>query len=199
MAKIITFKHTLIAICLVILGASGHYGWHLYQKQSKFRPLPNLQVAFVDLSRIHEESLAYKKFKELIERQYKQFHDDIHIQEKNIRQEYDKLKNHPFSTEEEGKALQEKKEQLNHEFDELDKKIRHHKESLNDGFGKIKETLEKTTLEIIHSLAEERHLNLVLNGKSNMDPFILYGAKQLDITDVVLAELNKKVPTVHLQ
>lgn len=197
--KNLTLKHVLIAISLLGLGAAGHYTWRLYQKQLKVQPLPNLQVAFVDLSRIHEDSLAYKKFKELIERQYKQFHDDIHVQEKNIREQYEKLKNQPFSTEEEGKILQGKKEKLNHEFNELDKKIRQHKESLNDDFAKIKEKLEKTTLEIIRSLAKKRRLNLVLNGKSKTEPLILYGSEQLDMTDSVLIELNKKVPTVQLK
>jgi len=199
MKRFMQLKPFVIALTLLSLGAAGHYGWRVYQKRLKLDPLPAVHVAFVDLPRIHEEGIAFVKFKELIERQYKQFHEDIRQQETKIRDEYTKLKNHDLLTPEEGKVLQDKKEELNRNFNDLDKTIRQHKESLNKDFSKIKENLEETIVAIIKTIAKKRQLNLVLNAKNQSDPIVLFGANELDITQDVLNELNKQIPTVHLQ
>lgn len=199
MKRLIQFKSYLIVLSLISLGTLGHYGWRSYQKSLKWNPPPAVHIAYVDLPRIHEEALAFIKFKELIERQYKQFHEDINQQETKIREEYTKLKNHDLLTPEESKALQKKKEELNHNFNNLDKKIRQHKESLSKDFDKIKEDLEKTIVDIVKTIAQKRKINLVLNTKSQGDLIVFYGAEELNITQDVLTELNKKIPTVHLQ
>lgn len=199
MKRFLQFKPFLIALALVSLGAAGHYGWRAYQKKIKLDPLPAVRVAVVDLPRIHEEAIAFVKFRELIERQYKQFHEDIRQQETKIRDEYVKLKNHDLLTPEESKVLQDKKEELNRNFNDLDKTIRQHKESLTKDFSKIKENLEETIVDIIKTIAKKRQLNLVLNTKSSNDPLILFNEDRLDITQDVLHELNKQIPTVHLQ
>ncbi|AIK95800.1 OmpH family outer membrane protein [Candidatus Odyssella acanthamoebae] len=194
-----TILKTSISIALVaLIGAGIYYGKGLLNYSSSVIPVPHAQIAFVNLSRVNTEAQAVKQFKELIERQYKNFHEEILGQEKRLQAEYEKIhyleKNNP----EGAKDLKSKKDELDRQVSELDKILRSRKESLNKNFGHIQEEIEHTIREIVNNVAKRRGLNLVFNATILDASVVLYGGSELDITDEVLRELNHKLPTVHL-
>jgi outer membrane protein len=204
MKRLLTIKMILAIISLVALGAGAHYVWRIYEKNMRVRPLSQAQIAFVDLKRVRDESLGSQKFKELIERQYKQFQDEIQIQEKTLHEQYDQIKEAKIKelgeaiSPKTSQALQKQKEDFERNLNELNTTIRQRKESLNQDFAKIEENIEKTIIKIVETIAHKRKLNLVFNATVLDTSVILYGGQELDITDDIIAELNKQIPTVHL-
>ena len=191
-------KTSISIILVACIGVGIYYGKNLLTSPSSVIPVPHAQIAFVNLSRVNTEAQAVKQFKELIERQYKNFHEEILGQEKKLQAEYEKIhyleKNNP----EQAKDLKSKKDELDRQVSELDKILRDRKESLNKSFGHIQEEIEHTIREIVTNVAKRRGLNLVFNATILDASVVLYGGAELDITDEVLRELNHKLPTVHL-
>ncbi|MBW8310257.1 MAG: OmpH family outer membrane protein [Candidatus Paracaedibacteraceae bacterium] len=192
------FKTSILLIVGALIGTGLYYGKTLLFSSSIILPVPHAQIAFVNLSRVNTEAQAVKHFKELIERQYKNFHEEILGQEKKLQAEYEKIhyleKNNP----EQAKDLKSKKDDLDRQVSELDKILRDRKGSLNKSFGHIQEEIEHTIREIVTNVAKRRGLNLVFNATILDASVVLYGGSELDITDDVLRELNHKLPTVHL-
>jgi len=174
-----------------------YYGFKFYTRPN-IMPLPRAQIAFVNLSRVNTEAQAVRHFKELIERQYKTFHDEILDKEKSLHTQYDQIREIEKKSPEKAKGLSAKKDDLDRQVTDLDKTLRARKDSLNKSFARIQEQIEGTIRDIVTDVAKRRNLNLVFNATILDASVVLYGGSELDITDEVLRELNLKLPTVHL-
>ncbi len=197
------FKHKkLIVILLLLVGAllvfSGYKIWKALSHHSNRRPIPEIQLATVDLPRIRNEALAFVAFRELIERQYKSFHIEIMELEQHLRQRYGLIKEKESKSSTLAKDLNNEKDLLDKEVSELEKTIRQRKEKLAQNFEDISQKIETKLQQIIAKIAQERHLNLVFNTSSIGDSAVLFGSQELDISSEVISKLNKELPTVHL-
>ncbi len=175
----------------------GYYGYKYYNK-IEIMPLPSAQIAFVNLSRVNTEAQAVRHFKELIERQYKTFHEEILGREKQLQKQYEEIREIEKKSPELAKNLSAKKDDLDRQVTDLDKTLRARKDTLNKIFARIQEQIESKIREIVTDVAKRRNLNLVFNATILDASVVLYGGSELDITDEVLRELNLKLPTVHL-
>jgi outer membrane protein len=199
MGRYLTIKHVMVFCCVVMTAFGGHYIWRTHQKNLRIKPIPNAQIAFVNLTRLRNEAQAFIKFRELIERQYKIFKDDIHTQEKNILDEYTALEQKRLSKMK-GKAdLQKDKEALDQKMKEMSTIIHEKKTALHQNFSKITEKIEAAIREIVANLAQKHRLNLIFNATVMDASVVLYGGPELDVTDEVLSLLNREIPTVHLE
>ena len=192
-----TLKRILYAAVLVAVAVGGYYGYKLSAKRDVV-PLPSAQIAFVNLSRVNTEAQAVRHFKELIERQYKSFHEEILDREKQLQKQYEEIRDIEKKSPEKAKTLSAKKDDLDRQVTDLDKTLRARKDTLNKSFARIQEQIEGQIREIVTDVAKRRNLNLVFNATILDASVVLYGGSELDITDEVLRELNLKLPTVHL-
>lgn len=192
-----TLKRILYAAVLVAVAVGGYYGYKLSVKRDVV-PLPSAQIAFVNLSRVNTEAQAVRHFKELIERQYKSFHEEILDREKQLQKQYEEIRDVEKKSPEKAKTLSAKKDDLDRQVTDLDKTLRARKDTLNKSFARIQEQIEGKIREIVTDVAKRRNLNLVFNATILDASVVLYGGSELDITDEVLRELNLKLPTVHL-
>lgn len=191
------FKKLIYALIAVAILGSSYYGYKQYTRP-EIIPLPRAQIAFVNLSRVNTEAQAVRHFKELIERQYKTFHEEILDKEKKLQQQYEEIRAVEKQSPEKAKALKGAKDDLDRQVTDLDKTLRVRKDTLNKSFARIQEQIESTIREIVDDVAKRRKLNLVFNATILDASVVLYGGSELDITDEVLRELNLKLPTVHL-
>ncbi len=191
------FRKILYGAFLVVVAVGGYYGYKLSVKRDVV-PLPSAQIAFVNLSRVNTEAQAVRHFKELIERQYKSFHEEILDREKQLQKQYEEIRDIEKKSPEKAKTLSAKKDDLDRQVTDLDKTLRARKDTLNKSFARIQEQIEGQIREIVTDVAKRRNLNLVFNATILDASVVLYGGSELDITDEVLRELNLKLPTVHL-
>ncbi len=190
-------KRLCYLVAVIILAGAGY---SVYQLQMRIDvvPLPSAQIAFVNLSRVNTEAQAVHHFKELIERQYKTFHEEILGREKNLQKQYEEIREIEKKSPEQVKNLSAQKDDLDRQVTDLDKTLRARKDTLNKSFARIQEQIEGKIREIVTDVARRRNLNLVFNATILDASVVLYGGSELDITDEVLRELNLKLPTVHL-
>lgn len=198
MGRYINLKNIIIIAGLAIFAVSGYYAWQISQDNRPLKPIPNAQIAFVNLSRVHNEAMAFIKFKELIELQYKGFKNEIHDQEKEILDEYALLEQQKSTKSKEKGSLQKRREELDKKMKEMSSVIHERKTALHQNFSKITENIEATIRRIVESSAKKHQLNLVFNATVMDASVVLYGGEELDITDEVLAQLNYEIPTVQL-
>ncbi|WP_010297324.1 OmpH family outer membrane protein [Candidatus Odyssella thessalonicensis] len=185
-------------IVLTVIGAVTYFLPKAFNGSVRSVSVPSAQIGFVNLSRVKTEAQAMRHFRELIERQYKIFHEEILSKEKKLQAEYEEIRKLEKDTTETTKDLKAKKDNLDRQISELDKILRSRKESLNKSFAQIVEEIEQTIREIVNNVAKRRTLNLVFNATILDASVVLYGGPELDITDEVLEELNHRLPTVHL-
>lgn len=191
-------KTFLIASLLAIIAIVGSaLLWKKYYSKT-LKAQPAAQIAIVNLSRIRNEALAFVKFKELIERQYKSFHTEIIAKQNELRKKYQEVKNLEKVTKKPASELQKHKEELDQNVAELDQQVRNRKEKLSESFAIISGEIEETIRSIVNSIAHARKLNLIFNATILEASVVLYSGEELDITDEVLQELNTQLPTVHL-
>lgn len=196
--KYIVLVFALLAV-LAAVGVSSHYAWRSYQKTLRLKPIPNAQIAFVNLTRVHNEATAFVKLRELIERQYKDFKNEISTQGKEILDQHAILEQQKNIKAKEKEDLQRRKEELDKKMREMSSVIHEHKTALHQNFAKITDNIEAKIREIVNTLAKKHQLNLIFNATVMDASVVLYGGDELDITDEVLAQLNREIPTVHLE
>lgn len=191
-------KLFIFVVLAALIGGGIYYTATQPGKRINTIPVPHAQIGFVNLSRLNTEAQAFRHFKELIERQYKNFHEEILGKEKKLQAEYEKIRKIEQGKSESPQELKKQKDELDRQVSELDKILRSRKESLNKSFAQIQEEIENTIREIVTEIAKRRNLNLVFNATILDASVVLYGGAELDITSEVLQELNHKLPTVHL-
>lgn len=191
-------KKIITILALVISTVTcGVYLWKNH-KSVVLREQPTAQIAIVNLSRIRNEAQSFIKFKELIERQYKIFHNEISNTQNELRKKYQEIKELEKTAKKPATELQKRKDDLDHQVAELDKQVRTRKDKLSESFSIITSEIETTIRKIVNNIAHSKHLNLVFNATILDASVVLYSGEELDITDEVLQELDKQLPTVHL-
>lgn len=190
-------KTYLIFAFSLLLGISGYFYWTHKDKISS-KTIPQAQIAFVNLSRIRNEADALIHLRQLVEEEYKNFKDEIHGKEVEIRSEHNTLETLPKRTAKEKKEFQIRQKAHDQRIKEVSLLIQEKKAALHANFSSITESIEVAIQDIINQLAKESHLNLIFNSSTLDTSVILYGGEELDITDQVLSELNDKLPTVKL-
>lgn len=197
------FKHKKLIVILllivgVILGLASFKIWKAFPHHSSRHAIPEVRIATVNLPHIRNEASAFVAFRELIERQYKLFHNEIIEQETHLRQRYASIKEKEINEKALAKDLKHEKDMLDTEVSNLEKTIRQRKEKLAQNFETINHEIEAKLQDIIQKTALERHLNLVFNASNVGDSAVIFGGDELDISHEIISKLNKELPTVHL-
>ncbi|CAH2209265.1 jg24760 [Pararge aegeria aegeria] len=167
-------------------GYSGKY-YDRYQPQSTL----NTKAAIIDSDKVINESLALQNIQQQIKEQnsrlQKEFENELE-KFKPSKEEFDLLSE---------EAKKEKTEQFSKHTvsvrDNYAKKMSHleenYREAVESVFNKIKEVAKRT--------AEKNNIDLVLFiSKKNQ---VLYSMDEVDLSDVVLKNVNKEIPEFALQ
>ncbi|OWZ25655.1 OmpH family outer membrane protein [Wolbachia endosymbiont of Wuchereria bancrofti] len=182
-------KYIQLFISVIALVISLFAGYKVVKHQPQ--SVLNIKVAIIDSDKVINESLALHNIQQQIKEQNSKLQQEFE-------NELDKLK--PSKEELEllsEEAKKERAEQFNKlalsARDNYTKKMSYLEESYRDAvdsvFNKIKEVAKKT--------AEKNNIDLVLFiSKKNQ---VLYSMNEIDLSDVVLKNINKEIPEFTLK
>lgn len=187
---------TWITVSLIFL--AGLLGYSIHHYSSLFTPLPHAQIALVNLTSVRNQAQAFLAFKEIIEHQYQEFHEEILTEETRLKKAFEVLKVQERKKSIASEQLKEQKEKLDADVKNLEKAVNDKKQYLNEIFAQITHELETRLHKVIKKIAHKKHFDIILNATILDAPVILYGSESLDITSLVVARLNRDLPTIDV-
>jgi Skp family chaperone for outer membrane proteins len=168
----------------LIIGALG-----LYFIQ---RPYPVTTVAYtvgiIDSNKIKSEAKPFLNVKEIIDAAHSAAHQEILEKEKELRKEYEALRD----AKNDGTKLKELKANFDKKVVALEQTVLQKKERVTRQFSVLSQNLEGKLKETIGRIAHEKKISLVLNKYIQETQAILFAESVLDITDEVIAQIEKE-------
>lgn len=158
---------------------------------ARAQQLPTTVAAVIDYQRILREASAARSIRDQIEDRRKVYQDEISLEEKRL-QEADQAfaKQRSLLTPE---ALAEKRREFENEVVEVQRLVQERRRELDRASALALNEVKKALIEIVTGIAEERGFNLVLPSSE-----VLFFARQLDLTEEVLAQLDARLPQVQV-
>ncbi|MGL9725872.1 MAG: OmpH family outer membrane protein [Wolbachia sp.] len=178
------YIQSFISIITLIVSLFVAYKFIEYQPQ-------RTRAAIIDSDKVINESLALQSIQQQIKKQSSNLQQEFENQVEKLKpskEEFDLLSE---------EAKKEKTEQFNRDTvsarDNYAKKMSHLEESYRDAVENILNKIREVTREA----AEKNNIDLVLFiPKKNQ---VLYSIDKVDLSDVVLKNLNKEIPELTLK
>lgn len=183
-------RHGLIGpVLVVVLALAALVAWPA--PDARAQQLPPTVAAVIDYQRILREASAARAIREQIEDRRKVYQDEISAEERRL-QEADQAfaKQRSLLTPE---ALAEKRREFENEVVEVQRLVQERRRELDRASAVALNEVRKVLIEIVTGIAEERGFNLVLPSSE-----VLFFARQIDLTEEVLAQLDARLPQVQL-
>ncbi|CAO3445539.1 Outer membrane protein H precursor [Azospirillum argentinense] len=158
------------------------------------KPTDNLKapvIAVVDVQKIMQESNASKGVSKSFESLRETYQKEIASLEDKLRKSEEELRKQQTVLAPD--ALANKRRDFEKQVGEVQKTVQSRKRVLENALNEAMAVVHKNMVEIVADVARERGANLVLARQQ----FVLVDT-QLDVTDVVLERVNKKLPQVAL-
>lgn len=148
-------------------------------------------VAVLNIQQIMQQSSAAKSVKSVLENQQKSFQSEMANKEQALQAKEKELagQRSVLAAEEFEKKVKEFRDQATNAQREVQAK----KARLDKAFAEALAEIQKTVVSIVSEKAKEKGYDAVLPTSQ-----LLYADPALDITDEVLAQLNKKLPSVQV-
>lgn len=153
---------------------------------------PPAAALLVDVQRVLDDAEAAKGVQKLLNAERIQFQAETEKEENQLRQaEQDLGKAHDHLT---AAAYTEREQQLRQRFIAVERHVDMRRKMLDQSFTDAMNVVRDRLLNIVQAVAHEKGANLVLVKQQ-----VLWTDKSLDITDEVLARLNKALPEVTIK
>jgi Skp family chaperone for outer membrane proteins len=149
-------------------------------------------IAVVNIQQIMKESTAAKSAREQLESKQKSFQAEITKKEETLKKEDQELAKQRNVLAKE--AFEEKARAFRSKATEVQKEVQSKKAMLDNAFERSISDIQKATTEIIAELAKEKGFAVAVPTSQ-----ILYADTKLDISEEVLARLNKKLPKLDVK
>ncbi|MDQ2101371.1 OmpH family outer membrane protein [Azospirillum isscasi] len=148
-------------------------------------------IAVVDVQKIMQESNASKGVSKSFESLRETYQKEIASLEDKLRKSEEELRKQQTVLAPD--ALANKRRDFEKQVGEVQKTVQSRKRALENALNEAMAVVHKNMVEIVADVARERGANLVLARQQ----FVLVDT-QIDVTDVVLERVNKKLPQVAL-
>lgn len=158
---------------------------------ARAQQLPTTVAAVIDYQRILREATAARSIREQIEERRKVYQDEISLEERRL-QEADQAfaRQRSLLTPE---ALAEKRREFENEVVDVQRLVQERRRELDRASALALNEVKKELIEIVTGIAEQRGFNLVLPSSE-----VLFFARQIDLTEEVLAQLDARLPQVQV-
>jgi Skp family chaperone for outer membrane proteins len=154
-------------------------------------PLPAPIIAVVDVDRIRDNSTAAKSVRDQLEKQRQTFQDEISKQENDLRNaEQDLNKQRTVLSPE---AFNQRRQQFEQRVAEVQRTVQARRRQLEGAMQTSMSQVNTAVVQSVQDIATARGATLVL-PKSQ----IILVDKAMEVTDEVLAAVNRKLPTVKV-
>ncbi|WP_042694910.1 OmpH family outer membrane protein [Azospirillum sp. B506] len=148
-------------------------------------------IAVIDVQKIMQESNASKGITKSFESLRDSYQKEISALEDKLRKNEDELRKQQTVLSPE--ALATKRRDFEKQVADVQKTVQARKRALETSLNEAMAVVHKTMVEVVADVSRERNANLVLARQQ----FVLVDT-QLDVTDLVMERVNKKLPQVAL-
>lgn len=163
----------------------------LARAKAQTQPLPPAVVAVVDHQRIMRDSRAAKSIQQQLEVRRKLYLDELAKEEQRLNEVGKELARQRGVLE--AQAFAAKRKEYEEAVQALQRTSNERRRQLDEALGAANNEVRKALKEIVDELAEGRGFNLVLPASG-----VLLFSPKIDITDEVLARLDRKLPSVKV-
>lgn len=177
----------LLLISLFICTSS----WALDAKDGGNKVAPSV-VAIVDVQRILQKSSAASSVKKQIEEKSSHFQAQIAKEEQSLRAKEKKLAALRETAVADKYAEAEQK--LRERFLFVERHVQTRRKAFDHAYNKAMKEVRASLIFIVEAAAKERGVNLVVVKQQ-----VIWSDQTIDITDIVLEELNKQLPDIVLE
>ncbi|WP_207478811.1 OmpH family outer membrane protein [Arenibaculum pallidiluteum] len=148
-------------------------------------------ILVVDIQAIQQESAAAKAMQKQLDAQREAYQKEIASQEERLRNADQELnKQRPLLS---ADAFAQKRRDFEQQVVEVQRNVQVRRRAYDQAAQEAMNQIRTAAFEIITNVAGERRANLVLPRQQ-----VLLVEKGLDVTDIVMERLNKKLPTVKV-
>jgi outer membrane protein len=154
-------------------------------------PLPTPVIAVVDIDKIRQNASAAKSVREQLNKYQSQYQDEFAKLENELRnagQELDKQRA-VLSPE----AFAQRRQQFEQRVADGQRSAQARKKQLNDALNNSVLQLDKVIVQVIQDVATQRGASLMLPRSQ-----IILSHPAMEVTDEVLEQVNRKLPTVKV-
>ncbi|MEQ9365395.1 MAG: OmpH family outer membrane protein [Leptospirales bacterium] len=174
---------SLLVACL--LAFSGGIGASAQQ-------LDNPVIGIVDVQRVLQDAKAAKSVLPEFEKLRKTFQQQVKDQEKTLRDAEQQLSQQRAILSRE--AFTEKRRAFTEQAAAIQAQVQERRRELDESFNATKNVILQNLVQVAQEVAKSKNLNIVMEKR-----FVFISAKSLDITDDILASLDKRLPVVSIQ
>jgi outer membrane protein len=152
-------------------------------------PIPKIGV--VDVQRVLSESKASKSVRPEIDRMRKAFQKQVSEQEQRLRQVEQELNRQRAILAPEAFAL--KRRAFSDDARKAQNEVQQRRRELDSAFNDTKNEILKNLVVVARAVAEDRKLNMLVEKR-----FVFLSAKIMDVTDDIIAGLDKRLPKLKV-
>ncbi|MFZ4125492.1 MAG: OmpH family outer membrane protein [Rickettsiales bacterium] len=149
-------------------------------------------IGIVNIQKIMAEASSAKSVRDQLQSKQKAFQAELDSKEKALLSEDQALSKQQANMEK--AAFEQKVKDFRAKAAAAQREIQGKKASLDKAFAGALEQIQTNVVNITAEVAREKKLNIVVSSAQ-----VLYGDTSLDVTNDVLARLNKKLPAVTLK
>lgn len=151
-----------------------------------------VRIGIVDVQRVLRESRASRGMRPEMDRLRKDFQKRVREEERDLRlAAQELLKQRAILAPE---VFAEKRRALDEEGRKAQRAVQVRKRGLDRAFNDTMNIIFRNVFSITQAIAKEKRLNLVIEKK-----FVFLAANSFDLTPEVIAQLDKKLPSVQIQ
>ncbi len=151
----------------------------------------DVKFAVVETRKVIEESVAHQGILSQVQKKNEEYRDGIQKMEANLKKKYQDLETKKNALSQE--VLDKRNEEMSKEVAELQKKSYGQHTALEDAYRNATQKLLDKAAEIIKKQAEKNGYKIVIEKAA-----VAYSEPSLEITNVVLEEINKTTPSVQV-
>jgi Skp family chaperone for outer membrane proteins len=153
------------------------------------------RIAVINSARLKAEALCFKAHNKL-EAMLSDVISRMHDSESKAKSEYEKTKNDKSL---EKRQVSKKIEQIEENWSRTSQEYKKEVESIKKMDVNLSNMLEKKLNSVINSIARKYDIDIVFNTQIMDTISVFYATKNIDITDIVIKNLNRIIPSVNME
>tara|TARA_R110002072_G_scaffold94912_7_gene209348 strand:- start:4226 stop:4819 length:594 start_codon:yes stop_codon:yes gene_type:complete len=178
-----------VSISLALLGA---FALVVLPAKVDAQEIPVPKIGVVDVQKVLRDSKAAKSIRPEFEKMRKAFQKQVSEQEQRLRQAEQELSRQRAILAPE--AFSQKRRAFSEEARKAQSSVQERRRQLDRAFNDTKNEILKNLVVVAQEVAEAKKLNMLLEKR-----FVFLSAKTMDVTNEVIARLDKRLPKLAVK
>jgi outer membrane protein len=183
MLQVLNFRSTRILGAFVLFLAAA--------TAVRAQDIENPRIGIVDVQRVLRDAKAAKSVRPEMEKLRKEFQTQVKNQEQALRTAEQELAQQRAILSRE--AFADKRRAFSEQASEAQRAVQAQRRELDKAFNATKNIILENLIQVAQNIAKAKNLNIVMEKR-----FVFISARALDITDDVLAGLDKRLPVITI-